>query len=433
VLCAAQRGRIRRLMSAELTLGEAAVGATLATLALLVCAPCASQLACSCCFQASRRRGKPDHEAVPEVPQFSAEWLTAALRRGCPAAMEKGVSRAAALQRVASLQHGQIDVATEDGGEVANGGGLAGGKTMRVSKITYTAEGTGSSGGSGDGVPLPASMIAKWCSDIDVVGGSKDHPDSTYERVFLGWILGLRHAMDKAMILEIRFYNEIAAELVPATGLRLPVVYYTGVDGNADTSCCLYTWRRDSVYCRTEMLMEDLKVSGFEDCGHCILSWKQAIPLSVVETALLALARVHAWGWGGKGLPRTCWTPLMVGSSSAQYLGVVPFFGLTDKLQYFLDLYCDHPQRNFVLEPDIQVRKRLLASLKFPSCSSRACLREIVASHMQPQRRKPLLFLPLSYLQENDTLVFEFSLCLSRACLGKMLFLCKKWTKSAVF
>ena len=90
-------------------------------------------------------------------------------------------------------------------------------------------------------------MIAKWCSDVDVVGGSKDHPDSVFERVFIGWVLGLRHAMDQGMVREVNFYNNIAKGLVAATGLRLPVMYYTGVDGGADTGCCLYTWRRDSV------------------------------------------------------------------------------------------------------------------------------------------------------------------------------------------
>lgn len=67
--------------------------------------------------------------------------------------------------------------------------------------------------------------------------------------------------------------------------------------------------------------MEDLKASGYEDCGHVVLSWKKAIPVAVVQASLLALARIHAWGWGGKGLDRTMWTPLMVGCSSAQYLG----------------------------------------------------------------------------------------------------------------
>ena len=256
-----------------------ALGLT-AALGLTCCTPCASQLLCSCCFKASRRRSKPDNEAVPAEPQFSAAWLSAALRRGCPASADSGGPLAARVHRVASLQHGQLSVATDDGGEVINGGGLAGGRTMRVSKITYErVPGTEISGGeepdelvdegevgapaslgrcpggrpgaagagAGPGSPLPTSMIAKWCSDVDVVGGSKDHPDSVFERVFIGWVLGLRHAMDQGMVREVNFYNNIAKGLVAATGLRLPVMYYTGVDGGADTGCCLYTWRRDSV------------------------------------------------------------------------------------------------------------------------------------------------------------------------------------------
>lgn len=65
-------------------------------------------------------------------------------------------------------------------------------------------------------------------------------------------------------------------------------------------------------------------------------------------------AGVHAWGWGGRDFPRTMWTPLMVGCSWAQYLAVIGFFGWNSKLQYFTDLYHDHPQRKFVGEPEIQ-------------------------------------------------------------------------------
>ena len=66
------------------------------------------------------------------------------------------------------------------------------------------------------------------CDDLDVVGGSKDHPNSLVERLFVGWLLGLRSAQDKAMIHEVRFYESLAEELVAATGLRLPAVYYSG-------------------------------------------------------------------------------------------------------------------------------------------------------------------------------------------------------------
>lgn len=338
-------------------LGQLLAALGTVALALLGCVcftPCTSQLICSCCFKAQRRRAKPDHEAVPKVPQFSADWLTKALRRGCPAADETRVPDVAAAFRVIDLQHGEVSVETEDGGEVINGGGLAGGRTIRVSGIEYAAEVSEGRRSDAGRKALPRSMIAKWCSDIDVVGGSTARPNSVYDRVFLGWILGLRHAMDKAMIHEIHFYNEIARLLVPATGLRLPAVYYTGIDGSADTNCCLFTWRRDSVYCRTEMLLEDLKVSGFEDCGHVVLSFKQALPRPVVEAAMLVLARIHAWGWGGRNFAQAMWTPLMVGCSWAQYLAIIGVFGWNGKLQYFSDLYYDHPTRKFVCEPEIQ-------------------------------------------------------------------------------
>ena len=40
-----------------------------------------------------------------------------------------------------------------------------------------------------------------------------------------------------------------------------------GTDGDADTACCCYTFRRDSsVYCRTILLLEDLKAAGFAEC-----------------------------------------------------------------------------------------------------------------------------------------------------------------------
>jgi hypothetical protein len=45
-------------------------------------------------------------------------------------------------------------------------------------------------------------------------------PNSLWERIFAGVILELRWAMDKAMVWEVEFYNNMAPDLVQATGLR---------------------------------------------------------------------------------------------------------------------------------------------------------------------------------------------------------------------
>ena len=41
-------------------------------------------------------------------------------------------------------------------------------------------------------------------------------------------MLPMIRAQDKAMVHEVRFYESLADELVAATGLRLPAVYYSG-------------------------------------------------------------------------------------------------------------------------------------------------------------------------------------------------------------
>ena len=45
-----------------------------------------------------------------------------------------------------------------------------------------------------------------------------------------------------------------------------------GTDGDADTACCCYTFRRDSVYCRTILLLEDLKAAVFAECERTLPS-----------------------------------------------------------------------------------------------------------------------------------------------------------------
>ena len=306
---------------------------------LALCTPCALQLPCSCCLKASRRRARPDHVAVPRSPHFTVEWLNAALRRS--GLLETGVS-------VSELMHSEVTISVEDDAaadDVINGGGLAGGRTVRIRDISYTGPATNH---------LPKSMIQKWCDDLDIVGGNDAHPDSLGERIVIDWVIGLRMAKDKAMVNEIVFYRDLASEVVAATGLRLPKVYYSGIDGDADTNSCLYTWRRDSVYCRTTMLLEDLSASGFEECGHVVLGWEQQVPLPVCEAALTALARLHAWGWGGRSMPKSNWTALLVGCAWAQHMLVLPKWGKNNHLQRYIDLYYDHPEREWLHSTDVQ-------------------------------------------------------------------------------
>lgn len=323
--------------AAALETALSVLATTLSALALstavLLVGVCVVQLIPSRCFNASRRRAAPDHAAVPKTPSFSVEWLSAALLRS-------GTLPAGGT--VSGLQHAEVAIAVDDADDdVINGGGLAGGRTVRITGITYTYNGAAADAAAAG---LPTSIIQKLCDDQDVVGGSDAHPNSLRGRIVIDYIVGLRSAKDLAMVLEIKFYEELAPDVVKATGLRLPTVYYSAIDGAADTSCLLYTCRRDATYCRATMLMEDLGVSGFVECGHVVLGWKDAIPLPVVEAALTAMARLHAWGWGGRPsalsckngvwsqaqiMPRTNWTPLLVGCSSAQQTFVIKQWGAT--------------------------------------------------------------------------------------------------------
>ena len=300
------------------------------------CIPCSLQLLCSPCFVATRRRSRPDYSKVPDSPQFTAQWLDGALRNS--GLLPEGVN-------VSGLRHAEISITVDDGADdVINGGGLAGGRTVRIREIDYSGPASST---------LPRSMIQKWCNDVDVVGGSVDHPDSLGERIVLDYVIGLRMAKDKAMVNEIHFYRDLAPGVVAATGLRLPTVYYSGIDGDADTNCCLYIWRRDSVFCRTTLLLEDLSVSGYQDCGHVVLGWRQQVPLPVCEVALAAMAKLHAWGWGGRQMPKSNWTALLCGCTWAQHNFVINKWCKNNHLQRYIDLWADHPQREWLGDVEV--------------------------------------------------------------------------------
>ena len=138
---------------------------------------CASQCCCcgavlglipSCCFAGSRRRANPDLAAVPESPYFSPQWLTDALHSAGTIPAEVSV---------ASVSIGEI-ILDMEGEELKNGGGLAGGKTVKVKEIQYS------------GIPeaqlqhLPTSCIEKHVHSDDVV------PKDFGERAFMSMLLG---------------------------------------------------------------------------------------------------------------------------------------------------------------------------------------------------------------------------------------------------
>eukprot|EP01043_Picozoa_sp_COSAG02_P017213 COSAG02_NODE_776_length_17302_cov_17.765855_3_plen_453_part_00 len=113
---------------------------------------------------------------------------------------------------------------------------------------------------------------------------------------------GIRAITDKAIANELRFYHDIAPTL---TGVRTPVVYYSAADGAADTPDACWLWRpKSSVYLRTVLLLEDLSASGFESCGHACLDWETPLVGAVRDEAVRTMARLHAWGWGGRELQR---------------------------------------------------------------------------------------------------------------------------------
>jgi hypothetical protein len=65
-----------------------------------------------------------------------------------------------------------------------------------------------------------------------------------------------------------------------------------------------------------------------------------------------------------------------------------------------------------------------------PSLSWQICIRDLVET-IRWRKRDPTLFL-LPHLQRGSTLFCEFSLCLSRACLGKKIVVIYKWLQNGV-
>ena len=106
---------------------------------------------------------EPDLCEVPASPRFSTAWLTAALRRSGVLPASLAVSEAAV---------GEIKLEVEGGDALLNGGGFAGGKTVRVSGIAYEQAAEGEGATASATASLPRSCIQKWCSSVDILPGT---------------------------------------------------------------------------------------------------------------------------------------------------------------------------------------------------------------------------------------------------------------------
>jgi hypothetical protein len=131
-------------------------------------------------------------------------------------------------------------------------------------------------------------------------------------------------------------------------------VYYSAADGAADTPDACWLWRpKSSVYLRTVLLLEDLSASGFESCGHASLDWETPLVGAVRDEAARTMARLHAWGWGGRGLERESG---LEGLLFGGHWATVPFVLKPVKKEHamidFIDTWSE--ARPYLQEPDMQ-------------------------------------------------------------------------------
>ena len=288
------------------------------------------------CSQAAKKfRDHPNFEAVPETPQFDAEWLTRALQRdgGLPAAAS-----------VASVSVGEIVVDME-GEELKNGGGLAGGQTVRVKDIEY-----GGSLSAEERARLPRSLIQK---HIETDNTLKEAPLEVRMlwTVLLGGVGKVRGLIDAPLRREIETYRNVC----PTLPVRTPKLYYSELDGHLGKDWG-FLWRpHDSLCLRSIMLLEDLSTSGFSSCGHAVLDWQEPLDGEVQKEAFRCMARLHAWGWGGRGMePTSGLEPILCGGLWVMGFGVLKPFAKDDKqLIQFLDHWSDRPEWGMLREPDV--------------------------------------------------------------------------------
>ena len=163
-----------------------------------ICCGAAAQCIPAQCFTAHKHRANQDFEAVPETAQFDAAWLTGVLHRS---------GKLPAGGSVASVNIGEI-ILDMEGEELKNGGGLAGGQTVRVKDIEYSGSLTAE-----DRARLPNSLIQKHIQSdnvIKVVG-------SWQERLGISFLVGsvqtLRLAIEGGMEREVETYRTLAASL----------------------------------------------------------------------------------------------------------------------------------------------------------------------------------------------------------------------------
>jgi hypothetical protein len=274
------------------------------------------------CASAAAQRRSPDLDAVPLVAQFDKAWLTAALRRS--AVLAPGAA-------VTAMTVGDIKIDVAGGEALENGGGLAGGKTVRFTDITY-------GGGAGG---APSAMVEKWLSTED--GVLQRGVAGLLERAFTS-AFGIRCSKDRAIVQEPRVYNKLRQELA-GVGVGMPAVYYAASDGAADAGECCFVCCRRATAVRGAILLEDLKASGCAELGHVILDYGSALAPEVYEAALQTMARVHGWGWGGRGRGErySGWVGFIAGQSKLVLKFVHPKFGGNGKLQQFLDVWGGHP------------------------------------------------------------------------------------------
>lgn len=307
---------------------------------------CASCLCCGAaaqcipkqCFAAQTARSNPNFEAVPEDPRFSAEWLSQALQ-------QRGKLPAGAS--VTSLNIGEI-ILDMEGEELKNGGGLAGGQTVRVKEIEY-----GGNLSVEERARLPSSLIQKHIESDNVM---KEAPSWKF-RLAISFVYGSvrdsRNIMEGGMVREIETYRSLAAELP----VRTPELYYAALDGYADGPDWAWVYRpRDSLCLRGVLLLEDLSTSGYSGCGHAVLDYKDGgLSGAVQEEAFRCMARIHGWGWGGRGMePESGLEGLVMGKIWILGWAIIKPFAKDDKqLTQFLDIYSDNADWPLLQDPDV--------------------------------------------------------------------------------
>ena len=277
----------------------------------------------------------PDLQLVPATPTVTAEWLTAALRRS---------GRLTATQRVLSLTVGQVTAEMSDGTAAENGGGLAGGAVVRITDIVYGGLVDGSSGG---GAALPRVLIHKWCSASEILQAK-----TFQERLLMGVLFRLENYYGVRQ--EITVYKDLAKEL-NAAGVATPTVFYCALDDGGKASdtplCCAICCPRRT-YLRSTVLCEDMGARGFT--AGLVTSGPRLSQQSALA-AITALARLHAWGWGGRerGERESKWTALIAGHLKLSH-ALLKHFHTDTTLQTFLDVWSPREHASDLREPGLR-------------------------------------------------------------------------------